>query len=258
MEISGVGYSMDKKSIIKKLLLGPADWITLSPFLLGVTVAFGAWAVSLESGIALAASVILILISAGIYFQRLLSGWNENFEKLVNEGRESIEKNRNEELDKLYSELKKDGDPRTKNLLKDLRTLMKSLMNVQSESVAISAFDIISDADKLFQRSVDYLRESLELWNTAQEMQRASIKEQLLKQRESLIQEVEKNLENLGNVLSSIKKAAVNSRDGQQLAELREELNSSLKIAEEVEMKMNSLRSDRPSADEEKYLQNAK
>ncbi|MFZ2657219.1 MAG: hypothetical protein WAX69_19955 [Victivallales bacterium] len=249
---------MDRKSIIRKLLLGPADWITLSPFLLGVTVAFGAWAVSLESGIALAASVILILISAGIYFQRLLSGWNENYEKLVNEGRESIEKNRNDGLDRLYAELKKDGDPRTRNLLKDLRTLMKSLMNVQSESVAISAFDIISDADRLFHRSVDYLRESLELWNTAQEMQRASIKEQLLKQRESLIQEVEKNLENLGNVLSIIKKNAVNSRDGQQLAELREELNSSLKIAEEVEMKMDSLRGGRPSADEEKYLQNAK
>jgi hypothetical protein len=248
----------EKKAIVKKLLLDPIDWITLAPFLVGVTLGLGAWAINLESGIVVAASVILILLSAGIYLHRLLFGWRENYERTLNEWRESVEKNRDRELDRLYHDLRKDGDPRTEALLKDLRTLTNALMSEQSESLAVSAFDIVSDVDKLFQRSVDYLRESLELWHTAEEMERETIKTQLLKHREILINEVEKSLTNLGDVLASIKKAAVSSRDGQQLAELREELTTRLRFAEEVEDKMKAMRRGATSAqDEEKYLQYA-
>ena len=250
--------NMDKKAIVKKLLLDPIDWITLAPFLVGVTLGLGAWAVNLQSGIAVAASVILILVSAGIYLHRLLFGWNENYERTVNEWRESVERNRDKELDRLYRDLRKDGDPRTENLLKDLRTLTKALMSEQSESLAVTAFDIVSDVDKLFQRSVDYLKESLDLYRTAEEMERETIKEKLLKHREILISEVEKSLENLGDVLGSMKKAAVSSRDGQQLAELREELTGRLKLAEEVEDRMKAMRQRTASThDEEKYLQYA-
>ena len=86
-------------------------------------------------------------------------------------------------------------------------------MNEQSETLAMSAFDIVSDVDKLFQRSVDYLQESLNLWQTAEDMERASIKEQLMAQRDVLIGEVEQSLENLGDVLGSVKRAAVSTHD---------------------------------------------
>lgn len=249
---------MDRKEIIKKLLMGPVDWITLTPFLLGITLGMGVWALSLEPGITLAASVILLLISAGIYLHRLFFGWNENYEKIVMKYRNEIEKKRDRELNNLYSELKKDGDARTETLLKDLRTLTKALLNEQSSSLAVDAFDIVADVDKLFQKSVDYLKESLELWKTATKMERESIKNELMKQREILIEEVEKSLENLGNVLGTLKKVSINSSNGQQLAELREELNTRLKIAEDVETRISSLRSNRTSTeDEEKYLKYA-
>ncbi len=249
---------MEKKEIIKKLLVGPLDWITLAPFLTGVTVGLGAWAVGKDSGIALAASVILVLASAGIYLHRLLFGWQENYEKIVSEWRTTVESVRDEELDRLYRELVQDGDPRTETLLKDLRTLTKALMSEQSGSLAVSAFDIVSDVDKLFQRSVDYLQESLTLWHTAEEVKRASIREQLLKQREMLIAEVEKSLDNLGDVLGSVKRAGVDSGDGRQLAELREELSARLKIAEEVEERLKAMRKGTtPAQEEEKYLQYA-
>lgn len=250
--------SMDKKSIVKKLLMDPVDWITLAPFLTGITLGLGAWAVSMESGIAVAAGVILILVSAGIYLNRLLFGWTANYEKAVAEWRESVEKGRDRELDALYLALRQDGDPRTENLLKDLRTLTKALMSEQTGSLVVNAFDIVSDVDKLFQRSVDYLKESLALWQTAEQMERESIKADLLKHREMLISEVEKSLENLGMVLGSIRKAVVSSRDGTQLAELREELTTRLKFAEEVEKKLMGLRGGSISAqDEAQYLQYA-
>jgi hypothetical protein len=128
-------------------------------------------------------------------------------------------------------------------------------MSEQSESLAANAFDIVSDVDKLFQRSVDYLKESLELWHTAEEMERETIKEELLKHREILISEVEKSLENLGDVLGSMKKSAVRARDGQQLAELREELTTRLKLAEEIDERMKAMREGASSAqEEERYL----
>jgi len=250
---------MEKKEIVKKLLVGPLDWITLAPFLTGVTVGLGAWAVGQDSGVALASSVILVLASAGIYLHRLLFGWQENYERIVADWRETVEKTRDSELDRLYRELAQDGDPRTEALLKDLRTLTKALMSEQSETLAVSAFDIVSDVDKLFQRSVDYLQESLTLWHTAEAMERESIREQLLKQRDVLIGEVEQSLENLGDVLGSVKRAAVSSHDGRQLAELREELSARLKIAEDVEERMKAMRrgAQTPAHDEEKYLQYA-
>lgn len=249
---------MEKQVIIKKLLLGPLDWITLAPFVAGATVGLAAWAVGRDTGIAVAASVVLLLTSLGLYLHRLLFGWHENYAKIVDDWRADVEKARDAELDRLYRELAEDGDPRTEALLKDLRTLTKALMIEPSETLAVSAFDILSDVDKLFQRSVDYLQESLTLWHTAEEVQRASIRDELLKQRETLIVEVEKSLENLGSVLGSVKRAAVSSSDGRQLEDLREELSARLKIAEEVEDRMKSMRQSSTTAqDEEKYLQYA-
>lgn len=249
---------MERSEIIRKLLVGPLDWITLAPFLAGVTLGLGAWAVGQDSGVVVASSMILVLAAAGIYLNRLLFGWQENYEKIVAKWRDGVEKARDAELDRLYRELAQDGDPRTEALLKDLRTLTKALMNEQSETLAMSAFDIVSDVDKLFQRSVDYLQESLNLWQTAEDMERASIKEQLMAQRDVLIGEVEQSLENLGDVLGSVKRAAVSTHDGQRLADLREELTARLKIAEDVEERMSAMRrSTTPAQDEEKYLQYA-
>ncbi len=249
---------MDKKEIIKKLLVKPLDWVTLAPFLTGVTVGLGAWAVGQDSGVAIATGVILVLASAGIYLNRLLFGWNENYEKVVSDWRATVEKARDADLDRLYRELSQDGDPRTEVLLKDLRTLTKVLMSEQSEALAVTAFDIVSDVDKLFQRSVDYLQESLTLWQTAEDVESDSIRQQLLKERDVLIVEVEQSLENLGDVLGRVKRSEVNSGDGGRLDELRADLSARLKIAEDVEARMNAMRQGLEAThDEEEYLRYA-
>ena len=246
---------MEKKEIVKRLLLEPLGWLTLTPFIIGVTLGMGVWALGMEPGITLASGVIMLLISAGIYLNRLIFGWDENYERIVSDFREKMEKERDKDLDKLYRDLRKDGDRRTERLLKDLRTLTKALLNEQSDVLAVNAFDIIADVDKLFQRSVDYLKESLQLWHTAESMESETIRKELLSQREILINEVEKSLENLGKVLGTLKKTAINSGSKQQLAELREELNTRLQIAEDVEKRISAMRTGKVSTeDEEKYL----
>lgn len=244
---------MDKKEIVKRLLLEPVDWVSLTPLILGATLGLGAWAISLESGLAIAVSVILLLLSVGIYLNRLIFGWNENYERIVREWRASVERERDRKLDQLYRDLQTDGDPRTETLLKDLRTLTSTLMSEQDNHLASGAFGILSDVDKLFTRCVGYLEESLKLWRTAEAVERKNIADELLAQRKVLIDEVEKSLDRLGDVLGGIKKAAL-SRDGEELNQLREELKSRLKIAEEVENRIRRMQGGVSEQDQRKYL----
>lgn len=247
--------NIDKKAIYKKLLLEPVDALSLTPFVIGATIGLGAWAVNMDSGLTIASGLILGLVSAGIYLNRLIFGWGKNYERIVREWREKVESSRDKELDRLYLALKKDGDERTQSMLKDLRTLTKALMSEDTDTLAISAMDIVSDVDKLFQRCVDFLRESLDLWETAKAVERDSIRESLLAQRETIINEVEQSLDNLGHVLSGLKKANIHTSKGQALSDLREELSSRLRIAEQVEARMANLRSGNDySEDEKKYL----
>jgi hypothetical protein len=244
---------LDKKEIVKRLLLEPVDWVSLTPLILGATLGLGAWAISLESGLAIAVSVILLLLSVGIYLNRLIFGWNENYERIVREWRASVERERDRKLDQLYRDLQTDGDPRTETLLKDLRTLTSTLMSEQDNHLASGAFGILSDVDKLFTRCVGYLEESLKLWRTAEAVERKNIADELLAQRKVLIDEVEKSLDRLGDVLGGIKKAAL-SRDGEELNQLREELKSRLKIAEEVENRIRRMQGGVSDQDQRKYL----
>jgi hypothetical protein len=249
---------LKRKDIIRQLLLGPLDWLTLTPFLAGLTLTFGSWALHPEPGLYVASGVILMLLSAGLYLNRLIFGWSEHQERILNAWREAAAKARDQELDALYRDLQQDGDPRTESLLKDLRTLTKAIISEQAGSVAATELDIVADVDALFQRSVDYLKEALGLWRTADQVKREPIRSQLLSQREALIAEVEKSLENLGEVLGGLKRVAVNSGGSPQLADLREELKARLRIAEEVEQRLTAMRDGRAAAqDEAAYLKQA-
>ncbi len=248
---------MDKKEIRRQILLDNLDWVSLTPLFLGVTAALGAWAVQLNPRICFSLAIIPMLISAGIYSQRLFLGWDEKMESIARREREKNIREREEKLNQLGEALKGDGDPRTENLLKDLRVLTQAMLGNPQESSAMKAYDIIADVDKLFQRCVDYLKESLELWTTARNLDHVATREQLLKQRESLIDEVEVSLENLGRVLGIMKKADVNGQDKIHMDELREELNARLKMAETIESKMESMRKHVKSTDEDEYLRYA-
>lgn len=237
-------------------MMEPMDWFTLGPFALGATLGLGAWAINLRSGITVAVSLILMLVSVGIYFQRLLFDWGEKYARAVRDWQREKDRERDNELDRLYLELKEDGDPRTEVLLKDLRTLTKTLMSEKADNMAAGTFDLLPDVDRLFESCVGYLEESLQLWKTAATVERKSISTELLAQREVLISEVEKSLDRLGEVLGGIKRAAV-SRDGEELTRLREELKTRLRIAEDVEARMRTFGTSVSRQDEEIYLKHA-
>lgn len=249
---------MKRKELIKRLLLGPLDWVTLTPFAAGAALAVGGGLLRPEPALYVASGAIAMLLSTGVYLHRLIFGWEAGQQRLLAAWTEALERARQQELDALYRELQQDGDPRTETLLKDLRTLTEAIVGEQSRTVGATALDIASDVDVLFQRSVDYLKESLGLWRTAAQVHREPIRAQLLAQREILIAEVEKSIENLGEVLGGLKRAAVSSGNAPQLAELRDELRSRLRIAEEVEQRLNAMRSRRdPAADDATYLEHA-
>ncbi len=241
------------------MLAAPLDAFTLIPFLVGATMGIGFWAFNALSNVMAGSSLLLILLSAALYLNRLIFGWDKQYHKAVHQWREQVERKREKELDELHQDLLSDGDSRTQNLLQDLRTLTQALLETNpADGTLYNALDVFTDVDRLFQRSVEYLRESLDVWKTAGNMQKPSIKERLLAHREVLISEVEKSLENLGEVLAQYKQASLGGESGQELAHLREELSNRLRIAEQVEARVDALRTGQSAGyDEEEFLKYA-
>ncbi len=240
--------TMKQEEIRKKVLMAPLDHWTLIPFFAGSAIGLGGWAFSSLSGPLAGGSLLLMLSSLGIYANRLLFGWDHQQNKVLRQWRQQVESKREAELDTLLRDLRQDQDPRTQALLQDLRTLTKALQQTEGEDNFYTELDVLSDVDRLFRCSVDSLRESLELWETAANMQQEHIKSQLLLQREQLIAEVEQSLKHLGSLLSRFKQVTLQGNKAQELARLREELSSRLRIAEAVEARVSALR-DGKSAD---------
>lgn len=232
----------DQKGLLGDILRKPLDGYTLAPGFVGVLLGFATWVTPIDSSALPAGAAILGLLSVGLYFHRLILGWERYTGEIVAERRQVIEANRERELDRLEADLAADGDPRTERLLGDLRTLTHALMADASTPLGADHLDIASDVDRMFGKSVEYLRESLSLWTMADGVGQPGIKERLLANRELLIREVETSLENLGEVLGRVRLARVASPMGGDLAELREELSARLRIAEEVDRRIHSMR----------------
>jgi hypothetical protein len=249
---------MDRKQLTRRLLLGPLDWITLAPLVGSLTVGLGLWALSIRSALAWFGCVAVALLSVGVYLQRLFMGWDRRTREIIDAWRRDEEARKNGELDVLYQGLKADGDPRTENLLHDLRTLTRAFAadaDVSSDLTSLRAFDIVSDVDRLFQSSVNYLRQSLELWHTADRMTNKGVAARLLERREDLILEVQRSLEQLGDVLANMKQLSIESDKRSRLDDLRQQLNRHLSAAQKVEARVLSWgRSGVSAEDEERYL----
>ncbi|MDP7421350.1 MAG: hypothetical protein QGH40_05710, partial [bacterium] len=119
-----------RKRLLLHLLSKPG---TLFPFVTGVTVLLGTWAVGpLAAGIPVFAALCCILGSAGTFLTNLVLGNEKAAKKVLEEIRDEARQTREKELDELEKNLIRDGDPRTEQYLHDLRTLTARLIEENS------------------------------------------------------------------------------------------------------------------------------
>lgn len=242
---------MHRKELLKRVLLMPVDLITLLPLVLGATMGLGAWAVDTRMGLWWFTSVFLILLSPLIYVNRLSLRWATYTQKALDNARIGEEQARQQELDDLRQRLQFDNDSRTDDLLEDLRVVTSSLAKEVGEAsgwVRSMALDIKVVVDQLFNACVCYLDKTQELYATAQSVRNKTIKKENLDAREKLIEEVQKSLHQLGEILANVRainlKRATSAQGGAVesagLEQLRNELALKLQSAKDIESAVTS------------------
>ncbi len=231
-----------RKRLLLHLLSKPG---TLFPFVTGVTVLLGTWAVGpLAAGIPVFAALCCILGSAGTFLTNLVLGNEKAAKKVLEEIRDEARQTREKELDELEKNLIRDGDPRTEQYLHDLRTLTARLIEENSSLMhsnvdVYTALEVVAKVEELFNLSVQAIAKTLKLWDTADAISSQEARIPILEERERLIQDVKKSIEKLGTILVDVQKIDIDQGENFNLAQLRQDLDRSIHIAREARLKVN-------------------
>jgi predicted nuclease with TOPRIM domain len=97
----------------------------------------------------------------------------------------------------------------------------------------------MDSVDRMFHVCIDHLRESYQLWRTAQRMTGKS-QENTLRQRAELIQEVEQSVSHLEQTIDQLQ-TVTTKRSKSELSRLREELDETIRVAKRVEQRTEEL-----------------
>ena len=150
---------------------------------------------------------------------------------------EAERKKNAEHLRQLEASLSLDGDPRTEACLRKLREHYDAFQTkVKDGKISVAAYQVMSQVEALFEVSMDQLRRSLQLWEEAHQL-RGDEREQVLQERESLVNEVVETTKHVNSAVEQFRK--INARrDNTDLAELRDQLDESLRVAKRTEERM--------------------
>lgn len=147
----------------------------------------------------------------------------------------------------LRSQLAADRDERDEEALDDLIALVEAFKDERSivrELDTVTATDILSGVDRLFQQCVSALEGSVRNRELIVKLSREA-SEPLRAQREEVITQVQAGVRELGNILSGAQKLVARARasDGsaRAIASETDELRRSLELASRVEERMRGL-----------------
>jgi hypothetical protein len=230
-----------RKKVLADLFTSP--W-TLVPSLLGVTGIVAAMAQGNGTGGLAFLGVCALLTGVGSLVTRWIYKLNDISEKAWSELQSEEQQKRERKLDQLDRRLRRDGDPRTEQSLRDLRSIYREFGRDSKWSRRIStaaAVEIATKVERLFHGCLESLESGQELWESAARMRTAEHKESLLKRREGLVSEVARSVDQLAKTVDGVMTLALDVGDSDSLGRIRQELDESLEVARRVEERMDSL-----------------
>lgn len=224
-----------RKKVIVDLLTCPR---ILYPFLAGTTSIVGLWTFDVSSPWIMLASSLGILWSLGSLATGFLLNGEQLAQKAIADLQLESERTRQQELDQLDEELSKDKDKRDESLLRDLRVLLGDLKDsdVLEKLNAVTAFDMLSDIQQLFDESVNMLKKSFEIKKMAAKLRNKMAKEEMLNQREQLLADVDKTVQQIGRILAEMQSMIAGDVAVQE--QIHSKLADNLSVARRVKERM--------------------
>jgi hypothetical protein len=226
-----------RKRILLDLLVVPS---TIIPFTAGISLLL----ISVVTGSTAAfAGVCSLLVSVGSIFTNLIFNLSKISNKVINDIEGEKSRIHDIEVLKLDRNLVLDNDPRDQTALRNLRVIYKSFKDdLKNGKVKNAPKSMVSQIDEIYLSVIHHLQSQHELWETSTKVT-GDLRKNILSQRESLIQEIEKSVQNLSVVTAEVRALGIKSNVG-ELTKLQERLDSQLNVAKEVEQMMSEMNRD--------------
>lgn len=230
-----------RKEFVLHLATSPA---TLVPLLVGGTAAgvgilFGAPLIAF-------AGVAGMAVGGGVCATRFTLGAKKIAARVVAKLEAEDRAARKDRLDTLDHRLLEDNDPRTEDLLRDLRKLVDPLYGDVNTTLFAGVptalgLEIKRKIEELFERCVIILDQTLVLWQNAQELKSPKAREPFVAQRERLIEEVTRSIERISATLAELSTMGNKAEDETEVRRIRDDLERTLAVARRVDVRMREI-----------------
>jgi hypothetical protein len=222
---------------IVELLVTPA---TIGTMILGTSLLVIGWAASsVFTGFI---GFCALTVTCGIASTNFLFGYETAQEKAVEFVKNKNKKVKEDTLDELDAKL---VQARGKNPDKDQNSLRKMRKTYECflkeiESGLISKEYLSDEIILMFEECVNQLQYSCVLWNSACQ-EAGDTKRDILMKRDNLVDEISKNVDHFVKTINSIRDLSLESKKGNKLNTLQQQLNMNLEIARRTHEEMQGL-----------------
>jgi hypothetical protein len=215
--------------------------ITLWPVVGGVTAVAAGWAFAVPALIF--GGIVGVLGGVGHFATRILTGAEGVEDDAFAELKEEADVTHQSQLDTLHEELSQDGEPRSEQLLSDLRTLTRRFREGQGlERIdPATRLELQEGVEALATGCVDALKRSLEIYETSREVLGRKARRALLDRREALLDEVEESITKLSMLLADAEGLSVEQAGTDRLDALRSQLDRSVDLVRRVKREMEEM-----------------
>ena len=159
----------------------------------------------------------------------------------------AVEQKRSSDLETLRKDLLGDEDPRTETIFDDLRNLAEQFHEGRPWIDALDARareETQQATQKLFDTSVQGLRDSLRIYQSAVQISHSETRARVLQQREALLGELQSSVATLGDMLAQLQELAVKSHSADDQTEARAALANHVKAAIQADQQMRQWTAD--------------
>jgi len=233
---------IERKRVVSRVISNLLfHWTTIIPVTLGVFGLMMKWGLDL-SVLWYLAPVAGILMAAGLLSARALLSI-ETITGVVTKQLEDEEHRQTEQsLDELAKHLEADGDYRTEDMLRELRGLASALEGTSWEKGvnSYSRAKIKTEVEALFEPCVRNLKQTLRLLEEANDASSTKVRRALLKQRDTLIEEVNQGIKALAKVLETVQVMAA-TKQTTDVRQRSSDLIAALKAAETAASRMSDV-----------------
>jgi hypothetical protein len=224
-----------KKKILLDLCVTPG---TVIPGLLGASLLLLSVAMG---GMVAFLGFVCLLLGFGCLLTNFVFNLGKISRKAAKEWQDKQQKKKDRELDLLDRKLESTRETADENALRNLRALYRSFCGDYQNGKVSSTVPptMLQQIDDLFEQCIYHLTRSFEIFEQSKQVT-GKLKKGLQAQRKELIDEVERSVETLAEVINEVRAMRIETQKG-QLGRLQRKLTGQLSVAKATEEQVRTL-----------------